>query len=172
MTPLANAQLLIEPPEKAKSIIQSNKAMTQAKSVKAGLIPKPPGRCSHNYVLFDEMQGKGENTLVVTRDTYNNLIRQQYIHKAVHASNIDMDLPFGDQEMAELVRVIACVKEEYPFIEKYANTWPMAAGEEAPNDTSEDTAGPSIATPGPDLNNDSNQDGDQSDVFLSDIDDD
>ena len=79
------------------------------------------------------------------------------------------------------------IKEEYPFIKKYHNAWPvnmpirqflgshrnntrakMKACESTPADT---TAGPSTAAPGRDLEND-NPDEDESNVVVSGTDDD
>ena len=120
--------------------------------------------------------------------------------------SLDMELPFKDQDVADVVRVVAVVhwtsyhittlpnsstfsqiKEDYPFIEKYYNTWPVnmlisqflsnhcnnlqtktKVHESTPTDT---TVGPSTAALGLDLEN-NNQDGDESDIVISGIDDD
>ncbi|KAF9790960.1 hypothetical protein BJ322DRAFT_1038981, partial [Thelephora terrestris] len=97
---------------KAKSIIRSNKATTNAQSANAELIPKPSGRRSRDFNILEEI-----------KETYNSLIN--YIHFAVKASNIDMGLPIKDQETVEVVRVIATVREQFPFIAKYQNAWPV-----------------------------------------------
>jgi hypothetical protein len=67
------------------------------------------------------------------------------MHKVVNASNMDMRLPFRDQDTAEVVKVITCVrrlscgipgsidssptlyqiKVKFPFIEKYRMAWPV-----------------------------------------------
>ena len=65
-------QSLINLPDKAKTIIRNNKAQVKAKGVKEGLIPKPVGRRSRDFNIFDEMQADGK--IEVTKDTYNNLI--------------------------------------------------------------------------------------------------
>ena len=125
------------------------------------------------------------------------------MHTAVKVS-LDTELPFKDQDAADVVRVVAAVrwtsyhvttlpnsstfsqiKEYYPFIKKYHNSWPVnilirqfldnhrhnlrtktKAYESTPTDT---TAGPSTAALGPDLEN-NNQDGDEFDVVVSDDD--
>ncbi|KAF9790555.1 hypothetical protein BJ322DRAFT_1037177, partial [Thelephora terrestris] len=107
--------------EKAKSIIRSNKATTNAQSANAELIPKPSGRRSRDFNILEEMRYKGK--VEVSKETYNSLIN--YIHFAVKASNIDMGLPIKDQETVEVVRVIATVREQFPFIAKYQNAWPV-----------------------------------------------
>ncbi|KAF9781750.1 hypothetical protein BJ322DRAFT_1111676 [Thelephora terrestris] len=107
--------------EKAKSIIRSNKATTDAQSANAELIPQPSGRRSRDFNIFEEMQYKGK--VEVSKETYNSLIN--YIHFAVKASKIDMGLPLKDQETVEVVRVIASVQEQFPFIAKYRNAWPV-----------------------------------------------
>ncbi|KAF9791034.1 hypothetical protein BJ322DRAFT_1104689 [Thelephora terrestris] len=107
--------------DKAKSIIRSMKATSQAKSVQDELIPKPAGRRSRDFNIFEEMQHEGKVT--IDKDTYNNLI--DYIHKGVNASNFNMDLSLTNQETAEVVKVVAFVAEKYPFVAKYRNAWPV-----------------------------------------------
>ena len=58
--------------DKVKTIIYSNKALIKAKSVSQGLIPRPGGRHSCDFSIFDEMQADGK--IEVTKDTYKNLI--------------------------------------------------------------------------------------------------
>jgi hypothetical protein len=71
-TPSSNVQLLISLPEKAKTTIQNNAtSATQAKSVKDGLIPKPPGRRSRDFNIFEEMN---KHHVKISKDTYNNMI--------------------------------------------------------------------------------------------------
>ena len=118
-------RLLTKLTDKAKSIIRRNKATAQAESAKDDLIPKPAGRRSRDFNIFEEMQGKGKKKLTITKDTYNGLIvsgsewfhlpdhtnpqPQSYIHKGVEASNLNMDLPLKDQETVEVVKVVAFV---------------------------------------------------------------
>ena len=120
-------RLLTKLTDKAKSIIRRNKATAQAESAKDDLIPKPAGRRSRDFNIFEAMQGKGKKKLTVTKDTYNGLIvsrldwfhlldranpqRQSYIHKGVGASNLNMDLPLKDQETVEVVKVVAFVRQ-------------------------------------------------------------
>jgi hypothetical protein len=58
--------------EKAKSIIRSNKATTNAQSANAELIPKPSGRRSRDFNILEEMRYKGK--VEVSKETYNSLI--------------------------------------------------------------------------------------------------
>jgi hypothetical protein len=58
--------------DKAKSIIRSMKATSQAKSIQDELIPKPAGRRSRDFNIFEEMQHEGKVT--INKDMYNNLI--------------------------------------------------------------------------------------------------
>ena len=118
-------RLLTKLTDKAKSVIQRNKATAQAKSAKDDLIPKPAGHRSRDFNIFEEMQGKGKKKLTVMKDMYNGLIisgseqfhlpdhtnpqLQSYIHKGVKASNLNMDLPLKDQETVEVVKVVAFV---------------------------------------------------------------
>jgi hypothetical protein len=132
--------------------------MTKTKDVE--LILKPRGRRSRDFKIIEAMQADGK--VEVSRTTYKNLIvsrpgwscsldcvnlqPQSYVRFAVDVS-LDKELPFKDQEMADLVKVIASVcqiscciaimmvsnilsifhkvKANYPFIEKYHNAWPV-----------------------------------------------
>jgi hypothetical protein len=124
MSPLADRQLLTCSSEKAKSIIRNNK-QTQAKSANVSLIPKPPGRRSRDFNIFDEMKANGK--VKITKATYKNLIVsrlgglhlskhanfwwQNSIHLAVESSGFDMSLPLREQETVELAKVIAYVRQ-------------------------------------------------------------
>ena len=119
--------LLTRLPEKAKTIIRKNKmtTVTRARGTNKGLIPKPPGRRSRDFNIFEEMKAGGR--VEINKDTYNNLIvsrliglqlpkhpnfqQQNCIHDAVKASRFDLDVPFKDQEMAEVTRVFAYVSQ-------------------------------------------------------------
>jgi hypothetical protein len=72
VTPVGSERLLITPTAKSKSIIQKLKSPTQAKSVKKALIPKPPGRPSRDFNIFEKMKHEGE--VEISKDTYNNII--------------------------------------------------------------------------------------------------
>ena len=71
-TPSAAGRLLNDLPDKAKTIIRNNRTTTQANSVNIGLVPKPPGRRSRDFTIFDKMQAGGK--IEVSKDTYNNLL--------------------------------------------------------------------------------------------------
>jgi hypothetical protein len=60
-------------PEKAKSLIQKAKL---AKSAAAELVPKPRGRRSRDFNIFDAMNAYPER-VQVTKASYNNLIVSQ-----------------------------------------------------------------------------------------------
>ncbi|KAF9643472.1 hypothetical protein BDM02DRAFT_3132408 [Thelephora ganbajun] len=172
--------------DKAKSIIHENRSTTEARSTNVGLIPKPCGRRSCDFKIYDEMQVKGK--VKISKNTYKNLI--SYIHLVVESSDFDMNLPLKNQELTEVAKVITAIKERYPFIRKYRDAWPatmlirqflnnhhghhrakMAVDEETPPDAAPSAAGSYPATPTPDLSgNDDSQDK-ESDVSVSDIDD-
>ena len=73
-----------------------------------------------------------------------DFLLQSSVHEVIRKSNIDTMLPFRDQEQTEVVLVIASVrqatlchsiphslltsrqiKEQYPFLKKYHNSWPI-----------------------------------------------
>ncbi|KAF9644717.1 hypothetical protein BDM02DRAFT_877024 [Thelephora ganbajun] len=111
------------------------------------------------------MQAKGK--VKISKNTYKNL-SISYIHLIVESSDFDMNLLLKDQELTEVAKVIAAIKEQCPFVRKYRNAWPatmlirqflnnhhghrrtkMAADEETPPDAAPSIAGPSAATPTP-----------------------
>lgn len=55
-----------------KSIVRKNK-QAEAKSANADLIPKPVGRRSRNFNIFNEMNARPK-VVQVSKATYNNLI--------------------------------------------------------------------------------------------------
>ena len=98
--------------------------------MKEELIWKPDGRPSHDFNIFEKMQDEGNVDL--NKDTYNNLIVsglawpnalncidpgfQSYLHNTVILSGIDMNLPFKDQDMVEVAKVVAVVRQTHFFI--------------------------------------------------------
>jgi hypothetical protein len=74
LTPFRKYTLLTHLSDKVKSIIRKNQSTmsTQAKSTNNGLIPKPPGRRSRDFNIFDEMKADGK--VEIDKETYNNLI--------------------------------------------------------------------------------------------------
>ena len=60
--------------EKAKRIIRDNKSATAAKSTcaKPPMIPRPRGRASRDYNVYDEMQVK--DRIEFDKGMYNNII--------------------------------------------------------------------------------------------------
>jgi len=122
--------ILMNSSGKAKVIIHNNKATTNAKSVNTGLIPKPPGRRSRDFNLFDAMNVKDRvkldkatyKGLIVSLPgplcsrNYTNSYQQNYIHFTVKASGIDMEIPLKDQETVEVVRVVAAVCQVLHYV--------------------------------------------------------
>lgn len=121
--------LIIRLSERVKTIIRNNK-VTWAKSVKEGLIQKLDSCPSHDFNIFKKMQDEGNVNL--SKDMCNNLIvselvqsdslncidlqLQSYLHNAVISSNINMNLPFKDQDMVEVTKVVAFVCQTHYFI--------------------------------------------------------
>jgi hypothetical protein len=123
--PVSQQQILTSPPDKAKNIIRSKKTTVQAKNAGEGLIKKPHGRRSRDYNILEEMRSGGR--VEISKDKYNNLIvskvgrfrllspvdlrRQCYLHNTIQSSNIDMNLPFSEQDRVEVVKVTAIVRQ-------------------------------------------------------------
>ena len=77
--------LTISQSEKAKSIIRKGKTLTQAKNTNAKLVPKPAGRRSRNFNIFEAMNSRPD-IVQVSKATYKNLIvsRRKFRFSGAH----------------------------------------------------------------------------------------